>query len=244
MELRICHLYPDLLSQGGDRGNLICLQSRLNWRGIESIVLSLPLGEKADFSEFDLFYLGGGEDFEKEILLDDLNTGGKAGEIKAVIENGAVILAVCGGYQLLGNYRTDKEGRQWDFISAVDMHTIDSPERMTGNSMFRLGNDSGGGTVVGFENHCGMTYLGEGVNPLGTVLSGFGNNGQDKGEGVRYNNVYGSYNQGPVLPKNPELADFILQAAVSRKYPGYILSPLDDELEQKAHVYMVNRLTV
>jgi CobQ-like glutamine amidotransferase family enzyme len=243
MEIKICHLYPQLLNQGGDRGNISCLRSRLLWRGIDALVIELPLGEKADFSSFDLFYMGGGEDFEKALLLGDLHTLGKASEIKAAIEDGAVFLAVCGGYQILGNYRTDAHGQQWDFLAAINTHTSDSPRRMTGGQMFKCEANSGGSTVVGFENHIGRTYLGDGVRPLGEVLAGWGNNGEDKTEGARYNNVFATYNQGPILPKNPEFADLIIKTALARRHPDYILPPLDDTLERCAHEYMTKKLT-
>ena len=242
MEIRICHLYPEVLNLYGDRGNILCMQRRLAWRGIESTVTLLPIGEKADLTQFDLFFIGGGQDFEQEVLLDDLR-GGKAAEIRAAVEDGKTFLAICGGYQMLGNYYRTYTGEQCDFIGAVDLWTEGQPERMIGNFMFRCAPESGGSTVVGFENHSGRTRLGAGVQPLGTVLAGNGNNGEDGTEGCRYKNVFGSYSHGPLLPKNPELADHILLTALRQRYPDAALEELDDELERQAHDAMVKRLS-
>ena len=241
MKLSICHLYPDVLNLYGDTGNILCLKKRLEWRGIESDVTSLPIGANADFSRFDLFFIGGGQDFEQEVLLADLHSG-KDKEILAAVEDEKVFLCICGGYQMMGQYYLTHTGQQCDFIGAVNLHTVGSDVRMIGNYMFKCASESGGSTIVGFENHSGKTYLGEGVSPLGSVLSGFGNNGEDKTEGARYKNVFGAYSHGPMLPKNPEFADYILQTALSRRYPSAELPPLNDTLEMRAHSYMVSRI--
>ena len=241
MKLSICHLYPDVLNLYGDTGNIICLKKRLEWRGIETEVTQLPIGAHADFTRFDLFFIGGGQDFEQEVLLSDLH-GGKDKEILSAVEDEKVFLCICGGYQMMGQYYLTHTGMQCDYIGAVNLHTIGSDVRMIGNYMFRCTPESGGSTIVGFENHSGKTYLGEGVSPLGTVLNGYGNNGEDGTEGARYKNVFGAYSHGPILPKNPEFADLILQTALSRQYPGFELPPLDDSLELTAHSYMVNRM--
>lgn len=241
MELRICYLYPDILNLYGDRGNIICLEKRAAWRGVDVTVQDVSVGETADFTQFDLFFIGGGQDFEQEVLLADLNAG-KGREITAAIEDGKVFLTICGGYQILGHSYKTWDGHQYDFIGALDLHTVGQKERMIGNYMFACGADSGGSTVVGFENHSGKTYLGGGISPLGTVLAGFGNNGEDKTEGARYKNVCGTYSHGPLLPKNPRLADFLLQTALAQKNPAYTLSPLDDTLEERANGYMQKRL--
>ncbi len=241
MKLNICHLYPDVLNLYGDTGNIICMQKRLEWRGIEVEVTRLPIGAHADFSRFDLFFIGGGQDFEQEVLLPDLHNG-KAKEILSAVEDEKVFLCICGGYQMMGQYYLTHAGEQCDYIGALDLHTVGSDVRMIGNYMFKCSDDADSATVVGFENHSGKTYLGEGVAPLGTVLSGYGNNGEDKSEGARYKNVFGAYCHGPMLPKNPEFADFILETALKRRYPNAGLSPLHDALEISAHVYMENRL--
>jgi len=241
MKINICHLYPDVLNLYGDTGNIICMKRRLEWRGIEVEVTSLPIGASADFTRFDLFFIGGGQDFEQEVLLPDLHNG-KAGEILSAVEDEKVFLCICGGYQMMGQYYLTHTGEQCDYIGALNLHTVGSDDRMIGNYMFKCSEESGNSTVVGFENHSGKTYLGEGVSPLGTVMSGFGNNGEDKTEGARYKNVFGAYCHGPMLPKNPEFADLILETALKRRYPNAELPPLNDVLEITAHGYIENRL--
>ena len=241
MELKICHMYPDVLNLYGDRGNVMCLQRRLAWRGIESTVERLPIGTDKSLSGFDLVFIGGGQDFEQQVLLEDLHRG-KDREIRAAIEDGVAFLTICGGYQMLGHYYETYDGQRCDFIGAVDLVTIGSKTRMIGNYKFQCGPESGGSLVVGFENHSGKTRLGSGVKPLGTVLAGFGNNGEDKTEGVRYRNVFGTYSHGPLLPKNPVLCDFILRTALERKYGKADLSPLDDAAELAAHDEMAGKI--
>ena len=235
MELNICHLYPEVLNLCGDRGNIRCLSRRLSWRGIDCHVDELKIGEKKDLTAYDLFFIGGGQDFEQEVLLGDLNSG-KGAEIKAAVEDGKTFLCICGGYQMMGHYYQTHDGVKCEFLGAVDFHTVGSDTRMIENYAFRLGEESGAGTVVGFENHSGKTYLGDGVRPLGTILKGCGNNGEDGTEGVRYRNVFGTYSHGPVLPKNPEFADFLLKTALQRRYgKEIVLDPLSDGFENLAH---------
>ena len=241
MELRICHLYPDVLNLYGDRGNILCLRRRLEWRGIGVTVEERPIGSEAALGSFDLIFIGGGQDFEQETLLADLHRGRDA-ELRSAIGDGAAVLAICGGYQMLGNYYETHDGHRCDFIGAIDFYTAGGEQRMIGNYMFRCGAESGGSTVVGFENHSGRTCLGSGVAPLGTVLSGYGNNGEDGTEGVRWRNVFGTYSHGPLLPKNPALCDTILETALARKYGAAKLEPLDDDAETKAHNEMAARL--
>lgn len=241
MKLEICHLYPDVLNLYGDNGNILCLRKRLAWRGIDSSVTRVPIGVSVDFTKYDIFFIGGGQDFEQEVLLEDLGRG-KGAEIKSAVADGKTFLAICGGYQMLGRSYTTWDGVQCDFIGAIDYHTLGAETRMIGNFAFRCGEASGGSVVVGFENHSGRTWLGGGVAPLGQVLSGSGNNGEDGTEGVRYRNVFGTYSHGPVLPKNPEFADAILRAAIAQKDPSFVLEPLEDTLEREAHAYMTKRL--
>lgn len=241
MELKICHMYPDVLNLYGDRGNILCLRRRLEWRGIGVSVAELPIGEGSDLTGFDLIFIGGGQDFEQEALLDDLHRG-KDAALKSAIGDGVAVLAICGGYQMLGNYYETHDGQRCDFIGAIDLYTVRGEKRMIGNYVFRCGEKSGGSTVVGFENHSGRTYLGDGVEPLGTVLAGCGNNGTDGTEGARFKNVFGTYSHGPLLPKNPALCDAILQTALTRKYGTATLSPLDDAAERTAHDEMERRL--
>ena len=240
-QLRICHLYPEVLKLYGDRGNIRCLQQRLLWRNIDCEITQVKIGDRADLSAFDLFFIGGGQDFEQEVLLGDLKSG-KAAEIRAAIEDGKTFLCICGGYQMLGHYYETYEGVKCEFLGAIDFYTVGGKVRMIDNYAFRLGEESGGSTVVGFENHSGRTYLGPGVKPLGTVLKGYGNNGEDKTEGVRYKNVFGSYSHGPILPKNPELCDEILRSALERRYGRADLSPLEDRFEKLAHEKVLERV--
>lgn len=234
MELKLCHIYPDLLNLYGDRGNVLCLQKRLLWRGIDVSVTELPMGQYQPFSVFDLFFIGGGQDFDQQVLMDDLK-GEKTAEIRSAIEDGKTFLAVCGGYQLLGNRYCTWDGKQMDYIGAIDFETIGASSRMVGNFAFLSTEGSGGIEIVGFENHSGRTHLGSGVQPLGTVTAGCGNNGIDGTEGVRYRNVFGTYCHGPVLPKNPAFCDYILQTALETKYGSAVLEPLPDFEENIAH---------
>ena len=225
MELNICHLYPDILNLYGDRGNILCMRKRLAWRGIDVNVDEVSIGQKLEASKYDLLFIGGGQDFE----------------LKSAIEDGLPELAICGGYQMLGQYYKTWDGVQCDFTGALDLYTVGSKQRMIGNYMFTC--DELGCTVVGFENHSGKTYLGDGVKPIGKVLAGYGNNGEDGFEGARYKNVFATYSHGCLLPKNPQIADFVLKTALERKYGALELKPLDNALEIAAHDYMQKRLS-
>ena len=212
MELNICHLYPDVLNLYGDRGNIACMKKRLEWRGIGCAVTELPLGTADDLTGYDLF--------EQTVLLADLRAG-RAENIRAAAEDGKTLLCICGGYQLLGNgYRT-AAGQWCDYTGILDFTTEGSYERLIGNYAYRLGEESGGGIVIGFEN-----------------------NGEDGTEGVRYKNVYGTYSHGPLLPKNPALCDEILRGALCRKYGAAELAPLDDSAEEAARQVMLTRLHI
>ena len=243
MELNICHLYPDILNLYGDRGNIITMKRRLEGRGIKVNIDECSIGQPLNADKYDIFFIGGGQDFEQEVLLRDLSSG-KAQDIRTAVEEEKTFLAICGGYQMLGEYYKTWDGVQLDFIGAIGVHTIGAMERMIGNYMFRTTPESGDTVVVGFENHSGKTYLSEQVAPLGMMLSGNGNNGEDKTEGARYKNVFGTYSHGSLLPKNPVLCDFILQTALNHRYDGAEpLAPLDDTLELNAHRYMQERLS-
>lgn len=243
MELNICHLYPDILNLYGDRGNIITMKRRLEGRGIKVNIDECSIGQQLNADKYDIFFIGGGQDFEQEVLLRDLSSG-KAQDIRTAVEEEKTFLAICGGYQMLGEYYKTWDGVQLDFIGAIGVHTIGAKERMIGNYMFRTTPESGDTVVVGFENHSGKTYLSEQVAPLGMMLSGNGNNGEDKTEGARYKNVFGTYSHGSLLPKNPVLCDFILQTALNHRYDGAEpLTPLDDTLELNAHRYMQERLS-
>lgn len=234
MELKICHMYPDVLNLYGDTGNIICMKKRLQWRGIDAIVETKPIGSKLDLTGFDIVFIGGGQDFEQEVLLDDLHRG-KMDEIRSAVEDGIVLLAVCGGYQMLGSYYETYDGKRCDFTGLLDLYTVGGEKRMIGNYKFQCTEAAGGSIIVGFENHSGRTMLGSGVEPLGKVLAGYGNNGEDGTEGVHYKNVFGTYSHGPVLPKNPAFCDHLLLTALKRKYGADELAPLDDSAELAAH---------
>ena len=230
MELKICHLYPDLLNLYGDRGNTVCMEKRLQWRGIDCRFTEVKYGDNDPLSDYDLIFIGGGQDFEQKLLMEDLQRG-KGNNIKAAAEDGKTFLAICGGYQLLGHYYQMSDGTKCEYIGAIDVFTVAGEKRMIGNTAC-ISEEAG--TIVGFENHAGKTFLSGAVKSLGTVLKGSGNNGEDGLEGARYKNVFATYYHGPVLPKNPELCDLILKTALERKYGIFELRPLDDSAENAA----------
>ncbi len=233
MRLTIGHLYPDLLNLYGDRGNIQCLQKRLAWRGIEPEVKAVHAGDKIDFSKLDLILLGGGSDREQKLVCRYLKKVKQS--FREYVEDGGVVLAVCGGYQLLGNYyktnQTTIEG-----LEILDIHTEWKVKRLTGNIVVR--SKLFQHPVVGFENHSGRTYIGN-YTPLGQVISGQGNTGKSGQEGIIYKNLIGTYLHGPLLPKNPEVCDYLLEHALRWKYRRKIvLEPLSDVLEQRANRYI------
>ncbi len=240
-ELKICHLYPDVLNLYGDSGNVICMKNRLIWRNIGCTVTGLSMGQNDNLAAYDLFFIGGGQDFEQTLLFEDLNHG-RGQNIRSALEDGKTFLCVCGGYQLMGNYYETAQGEKCKCLEAVDLYTKAGTGRLIGNYAFALEESSGGSMVIGFENHGGRTYLGPGVFPLGRVLTGHGNNGADKTEGVRDRNLFGTYSHGPVLPKNPAFCDEILSCALRQKYGSADLIPLDDHLENFARAQICSRM--
>ena len=241
MELKICHLYPDVLNLYGDGGNILCMKRRLLWRGLGAEIVKMPIGSTGTLSGFDLVFIGGGQDFEQQVLLEDLHRG-RDREILAAIGDGVVFLTICGGYQMMGHYYETYDGQRCDFIGALDLKTIGGKKRMIGNYKFECTPEAGGSVVVGFENHSGRTYLGPSLAPLGRVLAGCGNNGEDGTEGAHFKNVFGTYSHGPLLPKNPAFCDLLLAAALERKYGRAELAPLDDAAELAAHDEMCGRI--
>ncbi|ACZ42532.1 CobB/CobQ domain protein glutamine amidotransferase [Thermobaculum terrenum ATCC BAA-798] len=230
MELRICFLYGGLMNIYGDRGNVIALAKRAQWRGIAPIVKIINPGDPIDPDYFDVFVFGGGQDKEQYVAARDLQK--LNGErLRVAVDYGAVVLAVCGGYQLLGLYYQPWNAPRIEGVGLINSYTIAGNERFIGNVIV----DSPYGKLVGFENHSGLTYLGEGVEPLGEVLKGKGNNGTDGTEGVISGTVFGTYMHGPILPKNHLLTDHILGLALSRRYGKIELSKLDDTFEFLAH---------
>lgn len=230
MMIKIAHLYPDMLNLYGDRGNIIALTQRMLARNIEVQTAQITMGKSFNAEEYDIIFVGGGQDFEQDVLLDDLKRG-KDIEIKKAIDGGKVFLAICGGYQMLGKYYKTYDGKMLEYMGALDFYTEGKQERMIGNYAFKT---KEGIEVVGFENHSGRTYLGKGVEPLGKMIKGYGNNGEDGTEGVRYKNTFGTYSHGPVLPKNSQFADLLIAKAIENKYGKCELTKLNDELELKA----------
>lgn len=235
MIIRIAHLYPDMLNLYGDRGNIIALTERMKARQIEVHTDAITMGKGFNADDYDILFIGGGQDFEQDVLLDDLKKG-KDTEINKAIHNGTVMLAICGGYQMLGKYYKTYDGKMLEYMGALDFYTEGKKERMIGNYAYKT---KEGIEVVGFENHSGRTYLGKGVEPLGKMIKGFGNNGEDGTEGVRFKNTFGTYSHGPVLPKNPDFADLLISKAIENKYGKSDLAPLDDSLEAKARAQVM-----
>lgn len=235
MIIRIAHLYPDMLNLYGDRGNIIALTERMKARGIDVITDAVTMGKSFNADDYDILFIGGGQDFEQDVLLSDLKKG-KDVQISKAIQNGTVMLAICGGYQMLGKYYKTYDGKMLEYMGALDFYTEGKEERMIGNYAFRT---KEGIEIVGFENHSGRTYLGKGVEPLGKVIKGYGNNGEDSTEGVRYKNTFGTYSHGPVLPKNPDFADLLISKAIENKCGKTQLAKLDDSLEAKARAQVM-----
>lgn len=241
MDLRICHLYPDLLNLYGDRGNLMALTRRAEWRGIVVHVDECRLGDPLR-AEYDLYFLGGGEDRQQRLAARDLQER-KGQMLREAAEGDAVILAVCGGYQLLGHYYRPADGADLPGIGLLDLTTVHPGSgalRLIGNIVIRS-DLVGGRTLVGFENHGGRTQLGPRASLLGTVVRGFGNNGTDRSEGAVYRHVHGTYLHGPLLPKNPHFTDHLITAALRRRHADAVLPALDDRAELTAHTAAVAR---
>ena len=241
--LRICHLYPDLLNLYGDRGNIMVLVHRASWRAIDVSVTEVGLGETVDPEAADLFFIGGGEDRQQRIAADDLRRL-KQRPLEDAAAGGAVVLAVCGGYQLIGRYYRPAEGEELTGAGLLDIwteHPGAAVPRLIGNLVIDV--EGLDGPLIGFENHGGRTHLGPGARPLGRVRSGFGNNGTDGWEGAISRNVYGTYLHGPLLPKNPAFADRLIREALERRHPGVTLAPLPDEPAARARATMLARLS-
>ena len=237
MELTICWLYGRTMNIYGDRGNVLALAQRCHWRGIEARVIELGVGEPLEPGRCDIFFWGGGQDREQVAAAHDLQ-GAKGEILRREIVDGAPLLAICGGYQLLGYYYRPHQGEPLPGLGVFDAWTEAGSRRMIGNVVVE---SEEFGELVGFENHSGRTFLGPQGRPLGRVRIGWGNNGEDKTEGCRYRNAIGCYLHGPVLPKNPRLADFLTEAALRRRYGDVTLPPLDDTLERLAHASAVSR---
>lgn len=268
--LKIAHLFPELLNLYGDSGNIITLARRLEWRGLACTIQEVAFDDTPSFADVDLVFIGGGSDREQEIVARKLQAHKR--DLQAFVEDGGCLLAVCGGYQLLGHYyqlgeekgkggekagdgreeKAEGHGEKVEGLSLVDLYTDRGDPRLIGNIIVE--SDLTPTPVVGYENHGGRTHLGSGVEPFGRVVYGFGNDGTSGFEGVRYKNVLGTYIHGPLLPKNPGIADWALAAALERKYglaskiddemgnDALPLEPLDDSVELLANEVMRERL--
>jgi hypothetical protein len=237
MKIRVAHLYPDYLNIYADRGNIAVLAERARARGHELDVRAIGMHDHVPAGELDLFYVGGGQDREQELVAHDL--AAKAGPLVEAVENGAAFLAVCGGYQLLGRYYVDVAGNELPGIGLLPLHTVAGDRRMIGDVLLEC--DWAGQTLAGFENHAGRTILDDEAEPLGRVVSGFGNDGRSGFEGCRRLRAYGTYLHGPLLPRNPWFADRLLEDALAHAGHELRLDPLPDELERKAHAVAAAR---
>ena len=235
MELRVLALYPEQMNIYADRGNITFLRRRCEWRQIGFSYAAAGPGESVDPAAHDLIYIGGGQDRDQRLVAADL-VSSKRDALASAVEDGAVLLAVCGGYQLLGHSYQLGEERILG-LGLADLETVREPgDRLIGNVAIEADLGSGPEVVAGFENHGGRTYLGTDADPLGRVVKGFGNNGKDGLEGVRRLNMIGTYLHGPLLPKNAPLADRLIQLALARREGSEPqLGLLDDDFEHEAH---------
>lgn len=242
MKITIGHLYPDLLNLYGDRGNIISLKNRCIWRNIDVEVIQYKLNDEIDFNSLDIVFIGGGSDREQLLVgkrLLDIKS-----DFQNYIEDNGVTLAICGGYQLLGHYYK-LQNEIINALGILDIYTESEPGRLIGNVVIQsnfLGEKS---TLVGFENHGGKTYINNN-SPLGKTIVGFGNNGKDGGEGIIYKNTIGTYLHGPILPKNPNLTDYLIFKALEKKNTitkeDFDRLVLNDDLEYLAHNAVINKL--
>ncbi len=272
LTLTLGHLYPDQLNLYGDRGNILVLRQRCQQRGIKLLVVSLGVGDALAPDEYDMLFIGGGQDREQAHLAQDLHETKGIG-LWAAIEDNMPVLAVCGGYQLLAHYYRPASGPDMRGLGVFDAWTIHKGPRVT-RCIGDIAISWNGSTLVGFENHGGRTYLGT-AQPLGKVLKGHGNNAEDASEGAIYRNAYGTYMHGSLLPKNPHFADYLIGLALRRTYgkndwvdaasfeeegdltngattpdnpeatdydPSEVLTPLDDRLEWEAHAFLLERM--
>jgi len=239
-EVRICHLYPDHMNIYGDRGNISVLTKRLQWRGYSSKVTNIGVGDKYVPGDFDLCYLGGGQDKDQNIIALDLAK--KSSALASAVDDGVAFLWVCGGIQLAGKRYVDASGNELQGVGILDLETIAGTERLIGDIAIRSSVEDREFTVVGYENHIGQTYLGSDSRPLGKVLHGYGNNSYDQVEGAVQQRVIGTYLHGPLLPKNPDLADLILTWALEHRTSESVsLEKLEDDFAVLAHERAVVR---
>ncbi|HEX5452029.1 MAG TPA: hypothetical protein VFW86_06520 [Candidatus Limnocylindrales bacterium] len=238
--LRIAHLYPSLLNVAGDGGNLLAIERRSAWRDIPTDVTPVELGATPDFGAFDIVLFHGGQDVEMAVAAADF--AAKAGSLRDAADQGTVVFAVCAGLQLLGHRYVPSVGPAMEGAGILDLETRGGPQRFMQHAACAVEIDGRRELVVGFENHSGLTELGPGLAPFGTVVAGAGNNGRDGTEGARRANVFATYLHGPVLPKNPWLTDQLIRIALERRVGGPVeLAPLDDAEEARAHAVALDK---
>ena len=241
--LRLGHLYPGEMNIYADRGNIAVLERRLAWRGMGLEVTAIGIGDRIAPGAHDLFYRGGGQDRDQAVVAEDLATT-KAEALRGAVAGGAAGLCVCGGFQLAGHGYTGTDGARMPGVGILDLDTVAGPTRLIGNLVIEAELDGERRSVVGFENHAGRTRLGPGSRPLGRVVHGHGNNGEDGMEGGVTGRVIGTYLHGPLLPKNPWLADTLIRWALEHRTGAPVtLAPLDDGMEAAAHAAAVTRAT-
>jgi len=249
--LTIGWLFPELMSTYGDRGNVICLQKRSLWRGIEVAIKNLDSeSRRKDYESCDLIFGGGAQDRQQAIVIKDLL--GKKDILRKIFERNVPGLFVCGAPQLLGHYYETADKKRLPGLGIFDMVTKSGfgKKRLIGNLIAKIQDtrykiQTGAETIVGFENHSGRTYLGKNVQPFAKIIKGFGNNGEDHTEGAVFKNCIATYSHGPFLPKNPHIADHLIKTALEVKCQNAVeLKPLEDTLEWQAHNFMLKKLDV
>ncbi len=237
LEITFAHIYPKLLNLYGDIGNVITLKNRCEWRGIKFIAEEINIGD--EFKPHDIYFIGGGQDRQQVDVADEIQK--HKSFLQQERDENSVFLSICGGYQLLGHYYKAQDGSELKGIDLLDAYTLAGKKRFIGNVTTKtdyLEPD----TLVGFENHSGLTYLQGDTKPISTVIIGNGNNGEDKTEGARYKNVFGTYLHGSFLPKNPHFADYLIELALEKHYGRKItLNPIDDKIELDTHQNLVNK---
>ena len=241
MRFVVGHLYPGYLNIYADRGNMAVLARRAAWRGIDLEYRTIELAEPLRPGDHDLLYIGGGQDREQARVASDVAS--RASELEEAVERGAAVLAVCGGYQLLGRFYRDRSGAELPGAGVFDLHTVAGEGRMIGDVLLECELEPGERrTLAGFENHGGRTILGPSAEPLGRVVAGFGNDGESGHEGCRRGRALGTYLHGPLLPRNPWLADWLLAQALAHRYGDVPeLEPLPDDVEARAHEVAARR---
>ncbi|BAK81631.1 type 1 glutamine amidotransferase [Candidatus Arthromitus sp. SFB-rat-Yit] len=240
MEITIHHFYPNLLNTYGDIGNILALKKRCKDRNIDVNINNIKIGDDISLNIGDIVFIGGGQDFEQSLVVDDLLS--KKEILKNFIEDNGCVLAICGGYQLLGKSYTTQNGDIIEGLDILNIYTVASEVRKTGNIIIK--NEETGETYVGFENHSGNTYIND-HTPLGKCLIGFGNNGEDSYEGVTYKNTICTYMHGPLLPKNRELTDRLISNCLKLKYEDFIeLDDIDSTYEDNCKNSLLNRFDI